>query len=73
MNQKFNGWIGGAGIGQEGGTGFWGGNPKVSEAFEYIMMQNKAKLHSQNENKDKNKNKDILLQKMIKDMNSNQK
>lgn len=43
LYDHFGGWIGGAGIGKEGGTGFWGGYPNHTEALEFILTQNQEK------------------------------
>ena len=43
LYDHFGGWIGGAGIGKKGGTGFWGGYPNHTEALEFILTQNQEK------------------------------
>lgn len=43
LYDHFGGWIGGAGIGKEGGAGFWGGYPNHTEALEFILTQNQEK------------------------------
>ena len=36
LKEKFGGWNGGSGLGQEGGNAFWGGNPSHAEVEAFV-------------------------------------
>ncbi|MBI5004431.1 hypothetical protein HZC00_05060 [Candidatus Kaiserbacteria bacterium] len=36
LKEKFAGWTGGSGLGQEGGNAFWGGNPPHAEVEKFL-------------------------------------
>ena len=43
LYDHFGGWIGGAGIGKEGGTGFWGGYADQKEIAKFVLNANAEK------------------------------
>ena len=69
LYDHFGGWIGGAGIGKEGGTGFWGGYPNHTEALEFILTQNQEKQKE----KSNDKVHDAMMAKILSDFKKNVK
>lgn len=69
LYDHFGGWIGGSGLGQKGGTAFWGGYPNHTEALEFILTKNQEK---QKENAN-SKIADAMMTKIISDFKKNVK
>jgi hypothetical protein len=36
LKEKFDGWNGGSGLGQVGGSAFWGGYPNHDEVLDFV-------------------------------------
>ncbi len=63
LYDHFGGWVGGAGLGKEGGSAFWGGYPDHVEALEFILTKNQEKQKE----KSNSKVADMMLSKALSD------
>lgn len=43
LKDKFQGWAGGSGLGNENGTAFWGGYPDHKVVTDYVLKYNRDK------------------------------
>lgn len=69
LYDHFGGWTGGAGLGKEGGTAFWGGYPDHAKALEFILSKNLEKQKG----KSNSKNADAIKLKILSDFKNNKK
>lgn len=69
LYDHFGGWTGGAGLGKEGGTAFWGGYPDHAKALEFILTKN---LEKQKE-KSNSQTVDAIKLKILSDFKNNGK
>lgn len=69
LYDHFGGWTGGAGLGKEGGTAFWGGYPNHVEALDFILTKNQEKQKEQANSKVA----DAMMAKLLSDFKKNVK
>ncbi|MBE6450659.1 MAG: hypothetical protein E7016_01700 [Alphaproteobacteria bacterium] len=69
LYDHFGGWVGGAGLGKEGGTAFWGGYPDHVEALNFILTKNQEKQKE----KSNDKIADVVMAKILSDFKGNKK
>ncbi len=63
LYDHFGGWVGGAGLGKEGGSAYWIGYPNHAEALEFILTKNREKQKE----KSNSKVADMMLSKALSD------
>lgn len=63
LYDHFGGWIGGAGLGQKGGTAFWGGYADQKEILKFVLKENFEKL----QDKTTTTEMDVTMAKLLND------